>query len=131
MNQVSIEVAQSEIDGWLKFRRVNDRRKLEMESQVETLVNAVCDGALIVKEDNSLELTLIEPLGDNSKRVLTFKPRIQVRDVQPALRSLKSGDGDGRIMAYLSALTGESMGILGLMDSSDHSICASIVVFFL
>jgi hypothetical protein len=63
--------------------------------------------------------------------VLTFKPRIQVRDVQPALRSLKSGDGDGRIMAYLSALTGESMGILGLMDSSDHSICASIVVFFL
>ena len=131
MNKVSLEIAEKEIGEWLKFRRVNDRRKAEMESQVETLVNAVCDGALVVKEDNSLELTLIEPLGDASKRTLTFKPRIQVRDVQPALKSLKSGDGDGRIMAYLSALTGESMGVLGLMDSSDHSICGSIVVFFL
>lgn len=130
MENVSLDVAQKDIERWLEFKRISSRRREDLSDQIDALVGMVSDGSLVVKEDCSMELSLSVELEDGTSK-LDFKPRLQLRQVQPRLKEVKAGDGDGRIMAYLSALTGKNTGVLGLMDTVDYTACSNIVIFFL
>lgn len=129
MSKVSQEVAEREVNEWLDFKRIKTSRRKDLEDQIEGLVNLVMEGDMVILEDKTIELALGQPLDSKSK--LTFKPRLSLREVQPRLREVKPGDADGRLMAYICALTGESMGVLGLMDTVDYTACTNIAVFFL
>lgn len=129
MSKVSQEVAEREVNEWLDFKRIKASRRKDLEDQIEGLVNLVMEGDMVILEDKTIELALGQSLDSKSK--LTFKPRLSLREVQPRLREVKPGDADGRLMAYICALTGESMGVLGLMDTVDYTACTNIAVFFL
>jgi hypothetical protein len=131
MSKVSKDVAAADINRWLDFKKVPDRRRSDLSDQVESLVSMVEEGNLIVNEDCSLELILTEPIAERDR--LRFKTRLQVRDIHTRLKGagIKGGDADGRIVAYISALTGLSMGECELLDTSDYSFASNVVVFFM
>lgn len=132
--KVSEEVAQEEINRWLDYRRISARKREESDGLIKGLVDNVMDGVLVINEDNSITHNLLFPIeseaGKASVTSINYKPRLYEFEISKATKGLKSGDFDGRMKAYAQALTGESTGILGKMESADHSISVSVISFF-
>lgn len=130
---VAREVAAKEIGSWLDYKRVKDRKRELYKDSIDVLVDAVCDGDLVVDSEN---FTLTQKLafgtgGDEPVEELVFKPRIRLKDVRPHLQGVKADDADGRVVAYIAALTGQHKNVISALDTVESSIAQSIVVFFL
>lgn len=119
-----------ELNKWLDFKKVAQRKRETYKDAIETLANGISDGLLTVDDKTyAITQTLSFPAGDI--KTLTFKPRLTVQDIKNKTATLKAGDSDGRMTAYVSALTDVSMGELSKMDTEDYNICQSIAVFFI
>jgi hypothetical protein len=70
------------------------------------------------------------PISDEIDK-LVFKPRIKVNTIQVHLQGVKSSDADGRVTAYIAALTSKPKEVIKSMDTEDYSIGKSIAYFFL
>ena len=130
---VSYEQAQKEISKWLDMRRVSPmRRKSAFKREIERLEDAVMYGALIVNEDLSLRHVLHNPItnskGTETLSELTYKSRVRVEDVD--YRGIKNDDADGRMLAFISALTGVPKPILRKLDFEENSLAQTIAGFF-
>ncbi len=130
--KVTREVAQSELDSWLDKKKVFQSKRESHQDHLDLMVEAMCEGCLVLKEDGKFVQTLLTPVGtdDNSIKTLEYQSRLNRKMVQPYLQGLKTNDGDGRVLAYLAALTGQPKNILNTLDSEDQRIADSIVVFF-
>ena len=103
-----------------------------MVDQIDALTEAICEGKLKLMEGNELEQTLTFPIGEEQKVLaLKYKSRIHIGAIQDYLKNVKSSDSDGRVMAYISALTGVAPAVIKKMDTEDYSIAQSIAIFFL
>lgn len=132
MSAVSKSVAIDDINRWLDAKRIREKKREQNKDLIDVLVEAVEDGILIVQEDNSLTMDLAFGIGEGeSIKKLTFKPRLRIDEVKPHLERVKSSDGDGRLMAYVTALTGQPTKLIYSMDTSDQSLATSIALFFL
>lgn len=128
--KLSREVAEQEVNAWLDFKKVRDRKRESSEDSIESLVYGFMDGDLVMdSESKEITLKLQFPIG-GSINELKFKPRLRLNDVHSHLKNVKSSDVDGRILAYVCALTGQNSGIISNMDSEDYSIAQSLAVFF-
>lgn len=135
MKTVSHEAAVQEVERWLDFKKVKDKKRAESESFIEILVGAVEDGLLTIDKDLMMKYSLLVPVkDDNDAEVfseLTFVPRIQVGEINKKLRGIKADDADGRVVAYIAALTKKNTGMITKLFTEDYSVCQSIVMFFL
>lgn len=134
MEKISVELAEQEINNWLESKKIFEAERVRQKQSVETLVDAVVNGFLTVKEDGDLQHTLLFPIGSEEKaqvKTLTYKKRLAERDTRKALKGVSPSDVEGRMLAYIQALTDEAAGIIGALDTSDSRIAKSIVVFFL
>jgi|SRR6185437_5234676 len=133
--KVSYDQAKLEIDGWLDYKKVSDKKRDTYKDAIDTLIDVMTNGVISIDENNKIIHTLIFPVKDSSGNdaltTLEYKPRISVGELQTRMKIVKAGDSDGRIMAYVSALTGQSAGMLAKLDTEDNTICQSIAVFFL
>lgn len=131
---VSLEVAEKEVGKWLDHKRVKQstREEKTTKESIEELVGAVMDGDLTLGEDFSWQHHLNFPLGKNEDvKTLSYKPRLGVGTTHRHLEGVKSGDADGRLLAYVAALTNKPKSILKTMDTVDYGIARGIAVFFL
>ncbi|MBL4810410.1 MAG: hypothetical protein JKY43_10195 [Phycisphaerales bacterium] len=130
---VSIDVAQSEINKWLDYKKVNEGKRESNSNTIESLVSAVQVGKLRFDDTKkTLVQTLDFPLGKNQDiKDLEYQSRIGVGKIHRHLKGLKSDDADGRLLAYVSALTNQPKGIIGEMDTEDYTVGQSIAIFFL
>ena len=79
-----------------------------------------------------LQPGIVTPLEDEKPlNEITYKSRLNQRMLEPHLRGVKADDGDGRVLAYLAALTSQPKGILKALDTADKRICNAIVLFFI
>lgn len=133
MGKIAREVAEEEIKVWLDYTHVRERTRETYKEQVETLVDAMCDGFLILNHDTKvLSQTLSSPVGkDGVEKGLDYKHELRIGAVQNHLRGVKAGDSDGRVMAYVCALTSKNSEIIKDIKTHDYSICQSIALFFL
>ena len=132
MEVVSRDVAEQEIESWLSIRKVRQKKIEGNEDQMENLIEAVQEGLISVNDDGVLTQKLNWPVGENDYlKELKYKVRLKVADSHKHLSGLKAGDMDGRMLAYVCALTNQSKTLIGGMDSDDYGIANSIVVFFL
>lgn len=122
-----------EINEWLDYKKVRPKKRETNEDSIEELVDAIeCGDLIFDKDTKELKLQLAVPLGTNEQiKELTFKARISVGEVHPYLKKIKTGDGDGRLLAYVKALTNETDILIESMDTGDQSLATCIVVFFL
>ena len=47
------------------------------------------------------------------------------------MKGIKNNDSDGRLRAWMSAITGVNKSLLNLLDTNDYSVAEAIVTYFL
>ncbi len=131
---VTREVAEQDVNRWLDYRRVREKKRKDNESGIDELIELVEEGVLSIDEDCSITFNLGQPLKNESGSIalseLVFKPRLKQHEVTAHLKGAGT-DVDARVLAYIAAATGKAKGILGKLDVSDYNIAQSIALFFL
>jgi hypothetical protein len=134
MSAVSYEVAEQEVHGWLKECRFRKRKIESNKEYVDQLIEAVENGDITIDEDTKeIVMPLVFPIGENgSVSELKFKTQLKVKEYRQRLNSgrVQAGDSDGRILAYISALTGQHFNVISELSSEDNSLASSIAIFF-
>lgn len=132
MQKVSREQAKQEVESWLDFKKIGEKKRESQEAQIESLVDAVAEGDLVLKEDKTFVQVLKFPTqGDIPIKELEYKPRLSMMNIHSQLEGVKSSDGDGRVLAYVAALTGKAKQIIRNLDSEDYNVSQAIAIFFL
>lgn len=129
---VSKDVAQADVERWLSFKKLTDQRREDKKENIDALINAVCDGNLVIDEDCNLIQKLMSPFGDEMKIAeLKYKPRLTPFSLNLHLKGVKSTDMDARVCAYVCALTSQAKGIIEKLDMEDYLIGQNIAFFFM
>ena len=132
MSKIERSVAESEVEEWLDVKKVSTSVREANKDSIDLLVDCICDGELVKKDNNEFKYTLKHPFGEEEKVTeLTFKPRLNDKMLKPYLNGVKTNDGEGRLLAYIAALTGVQRAILENMDSVDKKVAMAVVIFFL
>lgn len=136
--KVTLEVASNEVKKWLDYKKISEKRITSSNGResIDTMESAIVDGSLTFNEENkqfthNLKFPIETTDGKSVINTLTYAPRLQVRDIEKAMRGVKAGETQATIKAYISALTGQPAGIIGALDSEDYNIAYSIASFFM
>lgn len=129
---VSEDQARREIGGWLDIKRISERKREQYKDQEDILVEAITTGDLIVT-DGGLQLTLLFPTNDGEGvSVLKFKNRLTVGERQATTKGVAANDAEGRLIAYIAALTDQPTGVIKKLESGeDYERASAIAVYFL
>ena len=132
---MNIEEATQEVSKWLDCKKINEKKRDVYASQIETLVDGFVDGILELDSEtkkitHNLKFPLEDDKGVATVSKIVYKPRMRVSEPYAYLQGVKSSDADGRVNAYIAALTEQSTGIIKKLDTEDYAIASSIVVFF-
>lgn len=137
MEVITPEVAQQEVNQWLDFKKVSEKRRENYKENIETLVGSIVTGQLTLDQD-SKEFTqnLLLPItAEGTDKVtvdkLVFKPRIAVKQIRTQMQGVKSTDLQGMILGYIAALTGKPKEVLANLDTEDYTVAQAIAIFFL
>lgn len=129
-SKVPREMAEKEVQAWLDFKRVKSKKAEENSSSIETLIDGFQSGALVLEpETHNIKMKLEFHIGKDQKQ-LVFKPRLKVGEAHKKLKGVGASDVDGRILAYVAALTSMNSALIQDMDSEDYSIAQAIAIFF-
>lgn len=132
MSVVSYEVASSEIQSWLDAKKVPQSKREASEDYINTLIDAVAEGEMVVNSSNELEYKLKFPTeGEEPVTKITFKPRIKTGDINTRLKNMKSKDSLNTLLAVISAVTNQPTSLLEKLDTQDMGICNAVAVFFI
>lgn len=123
------DAAEKEIASWLDYKRIKESTREQYKGQIDVLVEAMQYGDItlnatsyVIKQKLSFP---VEGLIDE----LEYKARMSVGDLNKV--PTKAGDFDGKVVAYIAALTGKGMSHIQKMDSEDYKIGQAIAVFFM
>lgn len=135
MSKVEKNVALGYVNEWLDKKRLRSSKRESLKATIEELASCVEDGILEFDESGEIVHHLIWPItdenGNETIKQLRYKLRVNEAMMEPYKKGLKPGDNDGRLNAYVSALTGQVKGIVRSLDSEDLGIAQNIAVFFL
>lgn len=131
--KVTKEQAIIEVDSWLAYKKVSESKRDSQKDSVEALVEAVSAGLLILNPETK-EFTHVLKFpteGDKPCTELVYKPRLAVASTHTHLQGVKASDADGRVLAYVAALTSKPKALIKALDTEDYSVAQSVAVFFL
>ena len=133
MEKVNIDTATNQINLWLDYKKVRDNKRVAYKQSIETLIGAVQEGSLTLDEEtHELEYELLFPIqSEITTTHFKFKPRLKIQNVNARLKNIKPTDADGRVLAYISALTGYPTALIESLETEDYDICQAITVFFM
>jgi hypothetical protein len=135
MSKVEKNVALGYVNDWLDKKRIRPSKRESYKGTIEELASCVEDGILEFTEIGEIIHNLIFPITDEDGREtvtqLKYKLRVTEAILEPYKKGLKPGDNDGRLNAYVSALTGQVKGVIRNLDSEDLGIAQNIALFFL
>lgn len=127
IEKMTQEAAQAEFEKWAyETKRLRPVAIEKHADSCKNFIDALCDGTLTIEEDGSITQRLaFEVAGRNQ---LKYKPRLTVSEMGNAL-DYKGGDS-GKTRKMVSMLTGEIVGVLEKMDSTDWAVATSITAFY-
>ena len=133
MTSVSREVAEAEVQAWLDKKKVFESNRENNKDSVEILVDGVCQGVLSLDQTTwKFTHKLLFPFGDQIKvEELKYHSRLNDKMLKPYLNGVKPSDAEGRLLAYIAALTGQARAVLEELDTADKKIAMAIAIFFL
>lgn len=130
--KVTRDQATEEVNGWLDKKKVYESTREAQKDSIELLIEGIMRGDLILTDKfEFVHKILIPEALDNEVLELTYKPRLNDKMLKPYLNGVKANDAEGRLTAYVSALTSQPKSVLESLDSADKKIMLSIAVFFL
>ncbi len=127
------EVARVEIDIWLKHKKIGKAKREANQDQIDSLVSFMCDGVLTMDPDSKKFNHVLQfPIeSEIVTKDLEYVPRLKMLDIHTKLQGVKPGDADGRILAYVAALTGKAKQIIRSLDTVDYDVAQAIAIFFI
>jgi|GEM_PF-1080363 hypothetical protein len=128
---MSHDLAASEVERWLDYKQIDDLQREDQEGSIKYLISYIKSGHLILNEDYSFTHRLKFPLDSAGLTILNYKSRVMEKELSSKLMGVRADDTDGRIVAHISALTGQVIGIIKSLDKEDIKIARSIAVFFM
>lgn len=133
MGTVDIEVAKLEVEKWLDYKKIRSGKRQSLTDNIESLEEAICEGIIVLDDKMNLVHHLLFPLEkeDDKVEILTYKPRIKLETLHIHLQGVKPGDADGRITAYIAAVSGQTKGLIKKLDTEDSGIAQAIALFFI
>lgn len=132
MEKVTREIAITEVESWLDYKKISEKKREVYKDNIDTLVDAVVEGFLTLQDDKSFVQTLrFDTGGERPIKELTYKPRLKMSTIHSHLQGVKSTDADLRVCAYMAALTGNPKAVIQALDTEDYSIGQAIAIFFL
>ena len=136
MSEVKIdrEHAQDDIERWADARRMSDKKKAANSETIESLVDAIEQGVLIVNEDFSLTQKFTFPIENTEGAIelgeIKFTPRLRYKSVKQYMKSIKQDDAMGMVHAHICALTSTPMGLIDSLDMTDLGLSRQIASLF-
>lgn len=132
-NKVTREQATIEVNSWLDKKKVYESTRESQKDSIDLLIEAMVSGDLTLNQDtNEFKHKLLFPENTSNEIVdLTYKSRLNDKMLKPYLNGVSPKDAEGRLTAYVSALTTQPKGLLEGLDTADKKIMLSIAVFFL
>lgn len=133
MEKLNRESAEAEVNSWLDYKKISDKKRESYKDNIESLIDAMVEGILTL-DDKEKVITqgLKFPIGEEMKvSELKYRPRITVGMVQAHMAGVKATDADGRITAYVAALTSQPKELIKKLDTEDNAVAQSIAIFFL
>ena len=134
--KMTIERATQEINEWLDYKKISPKKRETHKDSIETLVDALQCGTIVIKEDKTIVHKLLFPItvGPNEEVTtseITYQPRIRVEALNLRLKGISSNDVNGRLMGYVYAITKQPTNSLNGIDTEDLSIATAIATFFI
>ena len=133
--KVTRKVAESEVNKWLDYKKVKDKKRENLQDQIDVMVDAIIDGSLVLDQDFKFTHTLSFPIenakGEVSIRSLTYKPRLSVKEINSRMKGVKANDADARVVGYIAALTDQPAAVLTSLETEDNSLSQAFATFFL
>jgi hypothetical protein len=128
-----LEQAVNEINGWLDYKRIDQSDRKKYAEAIDKLAENVAYGDLSIAEDKTMTFKLAFPIEVASVPVeaITIKGRLTAKEVKDKTLKVKAGDGDGRLLAYLEAATGQQEQVLEKLDTKDFNVLNNIALFFM
>lgn len=135
MSKVEKTVALGYVNDWLDKKRIRASKRESYKGTIDELANCIEDGIIEVSDSGEIVHNLIWPItddeGNETVKQLRYKLRVNEAMLEPYKKGLKPGDNDGRLNAYVCALTGQVKGVIRNLDSEDLGIAQNIALFFL
>ena len=131
MKKVNLETSIDEVNRWMDYKKVRETKRESLHDQIESISEAFSEGLLVLKDDFTIEQTLVHPVGeDESIKSITYKPRLSDKQKQPHMKGVASNDQFGMMHAIIAALTNVPRAVVAGLDSEDMDIARAIAVFF-
>lgn len=128
---ITKDVAIAEVTKWLDYKKVSQTKREELEKNIETITSAIEQGVLVLNEDKSFTQKLNFAIGENADvKELHYKPRVALGTIHLHMQGVKTGDADGRLAAYVAAVTSNPKELIKKMDTEDYSLALAIALFF-
>ncbi len=118
---------------FMDFKKISAKTREQQTEGINALIDGVVEGDLSI-DATTKEITQVLkfPLdGEIPVKELKYKPRVNIGTIQAHLQGVKATDADGRILAYIAALTGSVKAVIKNLDTEDHAIGQSIALFFI
>lgn len=129
MSKVSREVAEKDVQRWLDHKRVKELKREKNKDAIESMIECVMDGTLVIDDECVITHNLLFPLGnDENIKELKYSPRLTVGRIGEYTKNAKTNDE--RVRGYISALSGMSNGLISNMETEDYSVVGNVVIFF-
>lgn len=132
--KITREIAEGDVNRWLDTKKVLPSTRRLYEDFIESMIDGVMGGILIIEEDCKIKHTLVFPVGSSEEAKvtsLTYFFRLNSKMLKPHLNGVKANDGDGRMDAHIAALTNTSREIIAAMDATtDKKLANAIALFF-
>lgn len=132
---IAPEVATAEVNKWLDYKKLSEKRRTERKLSIDALVEAVSDGIISIDDDYNIKQPLIFPIADKEGNValseVVYKPRLTYLELEKYTKGIAADDVDGKIFAYGAALTGKAIGLLKKMETEDFILLQKIALFFI
>lgn len=133
--KITSETATNEVNDWLDYKKIPAKKRDSNKEHIEALIDYICDGTLVINEDKTITQSLKFPISFDDGKIaldkIVFKGRLKTGTIQMHMQGVKSNDADGRLCAYVCALTSQAKGLINQMDTEDYSVATSITIFFL
>ena len=135
IEKVSRKVAELEVKKWLDYKKVKEKKRENLQDQIDVMIDAIIDGSLVLDQDFKFTHQLSFPIenanGEVTVKSLTYKPRLSVKEINAKMKGVKSNDPDARVVGYVAALTDHPRAVLTDLDTEDNSLAQAFALFFL
>ena len=130
---INRETAEKEVNSWVEYKRLSDKKKKSLGGNIRGLVDGVMDGSLELDPETMVFTHKLKfPLGVNGQiKELKYSPRLSMDVVEDQLMDVRAGNTMGTSFAYIAALSGQPRGVIKKMDQEDHSLADLFSFFFM